>query len=253
MLGFALLGLVLAQSAFANGAESAYQKALKEFSGKRDFSKIEKWLIQAASEEHRKAQSALAFYYTYRSSNEKKALSYHYKAADNECMESSYWLAHRALQNNQPSEFYRRFKQGLTRATSCYEVHSHAFPVSIVSKMHRMVEEMYGVIDKAAQEPNPRDQFLLGVIYFQGYKAQGIPDFKTGVLWLEKAAQQNHVLAQFTLASVYTTDITGTENRALARHWIKEAYQRRNHDSLTEEEKQKIIKLYQCIHSKTEC
>lgn len=75
-------------------------------------------------------------------------------------------------------------------------------------------------LDMLAEQRNPEDQYLTGKIHYLGH---GVPkDTQLARFWLTKAAEQQHVQAQFLLGNIYNKD-DDLKNHTLAMYWYKQA------------------------------
>ena len=202
----ALLTLSLFTITFANSAldglrtkaesgdvEAQYELGMKYFHGRgveKDFFKAEKWFHQAADQEHIRAQYELG------------------KLYDPE-REASYGFEKR----------YRRYRYGNKKE---HDLQSGIYGdprdtvVAYDSVRYKAHAEKW--LLKAAKNGLPEAQTSLAWLYMRGFGNQG--NYRDAINWLEKAAQQNYVPAQYELGTTYSVPNKSVENLVRAYFWL---------------------------------
>ncbi|TAL27385.1 MAG: sel1 repeat family protein [Alphaproteobacteria bacterium] len=81
---------------------------------------------------------------------------------------------------------------------------------------------------KAAEQGNPRAQYMLGRFYSDG---RSLPsNLQQAKMWFRKAAEQGYAKAQFCLGAIYDRDGDDIE-RGEAKAWLRKAAKQGNHDA----------------------
>lgn len=179
-----------AEKAVANGCKQAIPAVnhYKTFLPTAKKSK-EQELLELAEQGDANAQYELGYYYEWKSCDDKKALEWYTKAAE----------------------------QGHIRAQE---------QVAYIYRKGKVVERSYEKyvewMTKAANQGSAEAQQSLGVFYDKG--ADGVPqNYELAAMWFEKAAEQGKVEATYKLGEYYYWGNGVPENNEKAIEWYKKA------------------------------
>ena len=174
----------------------------------------EQELLELAEQGDANAQYELGYYYEWKSYDDKKALEWYTKAAEQGHIKAQEQVAY----------IYRKGKV-----------------------VERSYEKYVEWMTKAANQGSAEAQQSLGVFYDKG--ADGVPqNYELAAMWFEKAAEQGKVEATYQLGEYYYWGNGVPENNEKAIEWYKKAAEGDVHYVATIEAQWRLGEMYEHGH-----
>jgi TPR repeat protein len=187
--------------AMKGNVEARYRLGIEYYSRYNKRDQAREWLEKAAMQRHVEAQYALGINYAFE------------RPVDIDM--AKYWLEKAAKQRHPQAETYLHYFQAMNQA-----------PPKIDPKVTRAnkIKEL----TKKAESNDPDTQYQLGMEYMRDANQNAELNAR---VWLEKAAKQGHIEAQYWLGMSYGWHNPNNIKEAI--HWLKEAANQDHLDAKT--------------------
>jgi TPR repeat protein len=218
-------GISQAQWIVAQAYESGYGV-------EKSMEKAMHWYLKAAEKDHAEAQRTLGYFYELGKNGEgvldqdlEKAVYWYDRAASQKDaiamynLSNMYWKGKGVGKNLDIAIYWctEAAEQGDTAAQVRVAEILHERS-DLASKDH---EKMMYWLDLAANENNPKAQYLLGKFYIEGIGTE--QDIEEGMAWYHEAASRGYSEAQYALARLYRLGETIEADEALCFSWCSKA------------------------------
>ncbi len=181
--------------------EARYRLGITYYAGYRTKDLAREWLEKAATQRHVEAQYALGINYAYQ------------KPIDMEM--AKYWLEKAAKQHHPQAETYLRYFQGINMP-----------PPKVDPRIEH--ENKIKDLTQKAESGDADTEYKLGMEYMHDADQNAELNART---WLEKAAKQGHIEAQYWLGMSYGWHNPNNIKEAI--HWLQEAANQDHIDART--------------------